>query len=68
ANKDHPDIKEMLAIKGCPPKAEQVVEALQAAGIEIDRRLLDNLDSLPGFLMGRYQGKAEFDPALFQVA
>ncbi|MEW5913232.1 MAG: DUF362 domain-containing protein [Thermodesulfobacteriota bacterium] len=68
ANKDHPDIKEMLAIKGCPPKAEQVVEALQAAGIEIDRRLLDNPDAFPGSYMKRYQGKAEFDPALFQVA
>lgn len=68
ANKDHPGIKEMLAIKGCPPKPEQVVEALQAAGIEIDRRLLDNPEAFPGSFMKRYQGKPEFDESLFRVA
>jgi coenzyme F420-reducing hydrogenase gamma subunit len=57
----------MLAIKGCPPKPEQVVEALQAAGIAVDRRLFENIDAFPGALMKRYQGKPEFDESLFRV-
>ena len=28
----------------------------------------ENVEALPGFFMGRYQGKAEYDEAFFQVA
>ena len=33
ANKANPDIREIIAVKGCPPKPEKVYEALQKAGI-----------------------------------
>ena len=68
ANKDHPDIKQMLAIKGCPPQPEQIVEALHEAGIEVDKGMFDNIDALPGFFMKRYEGKPEYDEALFRVS
>ena len=67
ANKDHPDIKEMLAIKGCPPQPGQIAEALMEAGIPVNRQIFDNLEMAPAFFLSRYQGKPEFDEKLFQV-
>ena len=68
ANKNHPDIREMIAIKGCPPKMEDLVKALHQAGIEANPALFENYDQLPGFFLQRYQGKAEFDESFFRVA
>ncbi|MFC1859432.1 DUF362 domain-containing protein [Thermodesulfobacteriota bacterium] len=67
ANKDHPDIQEMLAIKGCPPPPKQIVKVLHQAGIQIDPDIINNLDRLPGMFMKRYEGKPEFDEELFRV-
>lgn len=68
ANKDHPDIQEMLAVKGCPPDPKQVVEVLHRAGIPVDPGFFENMDQLPGFFLERYKGKPEFDENLFKVA
>jgi len=65
ANKDNPDIKEMIAVKECPPKPENVVKALHQAGIDVDPNLFKNLDQMPAFFMGKYEGKSEFDPEFF---
>jgi uncharacterized protein (DUF362 family) len=67
ANKDNPDIKEMIPVKGCPPKPELIVKALHKAGIMVDPALFENVDQLPGFFMSRYDGKPEFDENLFKV-
>jgi len=67
ANKDNPDIKKMIAVKGCPPKAEAVVKAFNQVGIQIDSTLFENIDKVPGFFMERYEGKPEFDEAFFRV-
>ena len=66
-NKDHPDIQQMFAAKGCPPDPQDIVVALNNAGIKADAALFEQVDSLPGFFMSRYEGKAEFDEAFFQV-
>ena len=66
-NKDHPDINEMIAIKGCPPKITDIVDALQRSGIDVDPSLFKHYDRLPGMFMRRYEGKAEFDEAFFRV-
>lgn len=66
-HKDNPNIKEMLAIKGCPPKVENIVKALQKAGIEVDPSLFENVDKAPGLYMARYEGKPEFDEAFHGV-
>jgi hypothetical protein len=68
AHKDNPDITEMIPVKSCPPDAEKIIEALHQAGVMVDPNILRNIDRLPGQYMKRYQGKAEFDEALFQVA
>ncbi len=67
AHKDNPHIREMIAVKGCPPKPDDLLKALHTAGIEADPGLFANIDQLPGFYMGRYQGKPEYEEAFFQV-
>lgn len=66
-NKDNPDIQEMIAVKGCPPKSKQIIDAFHQAGIEIEPAMIENMDILPGFLMKRYEGKPEFDESFFQI-
>ncbi len=68
AHKDDPEIKEMIAIKGCPPKPETVYQALQKAGMEVDRTIFDNLDLVPGKFLKRYQNRPEFDESFFNVS
>jgi len=68
ANKDHPDIQEMIAVKGCPPSPKSVVKAFQQAGINVDPAIFDNLEQMPGLYMKRYAGKPEFEETFFKVA
>jgi hypothetical protein len=68
ANKDNPDIQEMIAVKGCPPSMKAVVKAFHQAGVKIDPNILENIDKAPGFFMKRYEGKPEYDEALFRIA
>jgi uncharacterized protein (DUF362 family) len=49
AHKDNPDIKEMIAVKGCPPKPKSLLKAFHQSGIEADPSLFENVDKLPGF-------------------
>jgi Ni,Fe-hydrogenase III small subunit len=67
AHRDNAEIRAPIAIKGCPPKPKAIADALLKAGIAIDPTLFDNLETLPGKLLKRYEGKAEFDEALFTV-
>ncbi len=67
ANKDNPDIEEMIPVKGCPPAPEEIVAALNKAGIEADPKLFAQMDTLPGFFMARYQDKPEFDESFFRI-
>ncbi len=34
ANKDHPDIQEMIPVKGCPPKTADIVKALHRQALK----------------------------------
>jgi len=67
AHKDNPDIKDMIAIKGCPPKPEKIYQALKKAGLDVDRKIFDNLDKIPGMYFKRYEGKPEFDDAFYRI-
>jgi len=67
ANKDNPDIREMIAVRGCPPDPNHIVEALHRAGIPADRSLFENIDHLPGFFMERYRDKPEFEESFFRI-
>lgn len=67
AHKDNPDIREMIAVKGCPPKPAELLGALRCAGIEADAGLFEKMDQLPGLFMGRYAGKPEFEEGHFRA-
>jgi len=67
ANKDNPDIQEMIAIKGCPPKPDHVYKALQKAGIEVDPAVFENMDLAPGKFLKRYAGKPEFEESFYKI-
>ncbi len=67
ANKHHPDIQEMIPVKGCPPKPADIVKALHQAGIEVDPGLFESMNLLPGYFMSRYEGRPEFDESLFRI-
>jgi Ni,Fe-hydrogenase III small subunit len=66
-HKEHPDIQEMIAVKGCPPKPEDIVKSLHQAGIEVDPTIIEQYDTAPRFFMKRYEGKPEFEEAFFTV-
>ena len=66
-HKDNPDIKEMIAIKGCPPQPRSIVKAFHQAGIEINPDIIENAEAAPGFFMKRYEGKPEFEEKHFTV-
>jgi uncharacterized protein (DUF362 family) len=67
AHKDNPEIREMIAVKGCPPKPRDLLEALHKAGIEADAGLFEKMDQLPAVFMGRYAGKPEFEEGHFRA-
>ncbi|RJQ56059.1 MAG: DUF362 domain-containing protein [Desulfobacteraceae bacterium] len=67
ANKNHPDIEEMIAVKGCPPRPEDILSALHRAGIEADAAIFENLDRLPESFLKRYEGRPEFDESFFRI-
>ncbi len=66
AQKDNPNILEMIPIKGCPATLESIRKAFAQAGIELSP-LLDNLPAALGFLMSRYEGRPEFEESFFTI-
>jgi len=67
ANRDNPNIRHRIPINGCPPKKDQIIKALHAAGIDIDDNIILHLEQLPGLLMKRYARRPEFEPGHFEV-
>jgi uncharacterized protein (DUF362 family) len=67
AHRDNPDIREMIAVKGCPPKPDSIYKALREAGFDVNADLFAKYDELPAFFMGRYADKPEFEESFFQV-
>ena len=68
ANKSNPNIKEMFAVKGCPPSTTQIVEAFQNAGIPVNPKIFEAKERFSEFFMKKYEGKPDFDMDLFRVA
>lgn len=67
ANKAHPDIQEMIPVKGCPPSPKAVIKAFHQAGIMVNPAIFENMDKAPGFYMGKYKDKPEFEESFFTV-
>ena len=67
AHKDNPAIREMIAVKGCPPTPKAMLNALHKAGIDADPGLFEHIEELPAFFFSRYKDRPEFDESFFQV-
>ncbi len=67
AHKDHPAIREMIAVKGCPPEPKDLLSALRKAGIEADPGWFEKMDQLPGLFMARFADRPEFEEAHFRA-
>jgi hypothetical protein len=67
ANKDNPEIKEMIAVKGCPPKPASIVKALHQAGINVDASIFENIDKFKGKFLKLYEGRPEFEESFFEI-
>jgi uncharacterized protein (DUF362 family) len=67
ANKNNADIKEMIAVKGCPPDLKESLEALHQAGIDVSPTFFENMDMAAGFFMKRYEGNPEFEESFFKI-
>jgi coenzyme F420-reducing hydrogenase gamma subunit len=68
ANKDNAKIREMIPVKGCPPKLDSIVKAFQQAGIDVDPTIFENIKKLPGRFFKRYEGRPEFDDIFFRIS
>lgn len=66
-NKDHPDIKECIPIKGCPPEVEDIKEALKKAGIRVPSYIFKNIEKAPLIFLNKYKGKPEFEEIFYQI-
>ncbi|MGQ9859943.1 MAG: DUF362 domain-containing protein [Thermodesulfobacteriota bacterium] len=66
-NRNHPHIKEMIAVKGCPPSPQEVVKAFHKAGIELNPDIFENMEKAPAFFLKRYEGKTEYDESFFRI-
>jgi Ni,Fe-hydrogenase III small subunit len=67
AHKNHPNIQEMIPVKGCPPKPESIIKALHQAGIDADPSIFKNIDKMPAKFLKRYENKPEFDNRFFRA-
>ncbi len=62
ANRDNPNIKEAIDVKGCPPAYEDVVNALKQAGFDVNEL------AYMGYmkqLSEKYNDKEGYDPSCF---
>jgi hypothetical protein len=67
AHKDNPNIKEMIAIKGCPPKPRSILKALQCAGIMVEPSLFENIDKIKANFFKQYAGRPEFEQSFYTI-
>lgn len=65
-HRNNPVINEMIPIKGCPAKPENVLNALHKAGINVSPELIENLERLPSLGGIRYRNRFnEFEELFF---
>jgi uncharacterized protein (DUF362 family) len=66
-HRNNPEIRELLAVKGCPPSPKEMVKVFHQAGIEINPAIFEHMDKAPAFFLRKYEGRPEFDEGFFRV-
>ncbi|MFW9894370.1 MAG: DUF362 domain-containing protein [Candidatus Thorarchaeota archaeon] len=65
-HRNNPDINEMIPIKGCPVKPENITKAFHQVGIKIPPDFFENLDNIPQFFGLPYKNRFnEFQDSFF---
>jgi len=64
-NRDNPAVQRAIALKGCPPSIESMIEGLAAEGIHCD---YDEYVKYRRHLFDRYKDQAGFDLGLYTIA
>jgi hypothetical protein len=67
ANKKNANIKELIAVRECPPDLKEAMKALHQAGIDVSPAFFENMDMDAGFFMRRYEGNPEFEESFFKI-
>ncbi len=67
ANQTHPNIKEAIPVRGCPPDLKEAYQALRKAGIDVSPHFFENMDMAASYFMKRYEGKPEFEESFFRI-
>ena len=67
-NKDHPNINELIPIRGCPPSVDDLLDGFERCGIKVNRELFTSGTDAGGaiFLM-KYKKKPEFQESFFKI-
>ncbi|HYA42522.1 MAG TPA: DUF362 domain-containing protein, partial [Syntrophobacteraceae bacterium] len=67
ANKNNPDLKNMIAVKTCPPDPEALVKTLHRVGIQVNPEILEFRGRTAGSNVKPYENKPEFDESFFRI-
>ena len=67
-NKDHPNINELVPIKGCPPSMGDLADAFEKCGITVNRQLLEGGADQGGVIfLQKYKKKPEFKESFYKI-
>ncbi len=62
-NKDNPNIKKKIEVKGCPPDLNEYIEKIEAEGIPCNKK---DYAGYRNYLVSRYKEEDGFDPGHFK--
>ena len=67
-NKDHPNINELVPIRGCPPSMEDIKNAFEICGINVDPLIFQGGDTDAGgiIFLQKYKSKPEFKEEFYK--
>ena len=68
-NKDHPNINELVPIRGCPPSMDDIKNAFETCGIKVNPLMFqgDGTDAGGIIFLQKYKGKTEFEESFYKL-
>ncbi len=69
-NKDHPNINELVPIRGCPPSMEDIKNAFETCGIKVNPLMFQGgsgMDMGGVIFLQKYKGKPEFEESFYKL-
>jgi len=66
-NRNNPNIKDCVMVKGCPPKKSEFINAFNKLGIKLPDNPIEWMNNLPSFFMAQYNDKPEFEESFYKI-